>query len=72
MFYIYCPEQRVDIITASFPALVANKQSEKSHSVGRLYIKPVRLSEDEITAFMNQKDLEHTHVDSRENIKVKV
>ena len=72
MFYIYSPEQQVDIRTASFPAWISKTQSEKSHSVGILYNMPVILSDNEITASMNQKDQELTHVKSRENIKVKV
>ena len=72
MFYIYNPEQRVDIRMAIFPAWIAKTQSEKSHSASRLYNKPVRLSDNEITTSVNQKFQEHAHVESRENIKVKV
>ena len=72
MFYIYSPEQRVDIRTAGFPAYIAHTQSEKSYSVGRLYNKPLRFSDNEITSSMNQKDQERTHVESRGNIKVEV
>ena len=71
MFYIYTPNQQVDIRTASFPAWIAKTQSEKSHSVGRLYNKPVRFSYDEIASYVNQEYQERTHVESRENIKVK-
>ena len=72
MFYIYSLEQRVDIRTASFPEWIAKTQSEKSHSVGPLYNKPVRFSYNDITASMKQKDQYQTHVESRVNIKVKV
>ena len=72
MFYIHIPEQRIDIRKSSFPAWIDKTQSEKSHSVGRLYNKSVILSDNEITASMNQKYQERTHVDSMENIKVKV
>ena len=72
MFYIYSPEQQVDIRTENFPAWIAKTQSKKSHSVGRLYNKLVRLSDNEITTSVNQKDQKRTLVESRENIKVKV
>ena len=64
-FYIYKPEQQVDIRTSSFPASIAKTQSEKSHSVVRLYNKPVRFSDNEITASVNRKYQERTHVESR-------
>ena len=65
MFYIYSPEQRVDIRTSTFPAWIGKKQLARSHSVGRLYNKPVILSYNEITASVNQNDHERTHVESR-------
>ena len=72
MLYIYIPQQRVYIRTSSFPAWIAKKQSSKSNSVGRIYNKPVKLSDNEITASVNQKYQERTHVESREDTKVKV
>ena len=72
MFYIYSPEQQVDIRTASFPAWISKTQSEKSYSVGILYNKPVRFSDNEITASVNQKYKEPTYVESRGKIKVVV
>ena len=68
MFYIYSPNQRVDIRTASLPEWIAKTQSAKYHSVGRLYNKPVILSDNEINAYVNQKDQERTHMESRENM----
>ena len=72
MFYIYSPNKRVDIRTASFPAWIANTQSAKSYSVGVLYNKLVGFSDNDITASVNQKDQERTHVESSENIKVEL
>ena len=72
MFYIYSPEERVNIRTESVPACIAKTQSEKSHSVGALYNKPVRLSDNDITASVYKKHQQCTHVLSRESIKVKV
>ena len=72
MFYIYSPEQQVDIRTENFPAWISKTKSENYHSVGRLYSKMVRLSDNEITTSANKIDQERTHVESRENIKVKL
>ena len=65
MFYIYSPEKRFNIRTASFTEWIAKTQSENFHSVGRIYNKPVRFSDNEITASVNQKYQEQTHVESR-------
>ena len=57
---------------ATFPLWIAKTQSAKSHLVLRLYNKPVRLLYNEITASVNQKVQELTHVESIENINVKI